>query len=303
MPINLVKACLLVTAFLLIPGCRPDVPQPVKTLPEITIADQDPDSGGLLPGVDTFLLCTGIFEIPTSQQVLVSPPVGGVIRTIRCAPGNYVRKGSVLAILENVDFLKLQQEYLVAKSQLSYFGEELKRQGELAIENASSVKKLQQAQLDYQVCEARLHSLAAQLTLAGFMPDSVDVDHLSPTISIHAPDSGYIVRVFTATGLSIGAGDRLFQMVRDNRPVLVIDIPEKFHGKVRIGQKLDFTLPGDSSTAYKARLSYIHPSVDRSSRSFRVNAIPYRQSGQFVTGMHFSAKLYTCHAKGPEDTR
>ncbi len=303
MPINLVRACLLVIAFLFIPGCRPDVPQPVMTVPDTNAKDQGSDSCRLKQPADTFLSCTGIFEIPTAQQILVSPPVGGVVRSIHCAPGNYVREGSVLAILENVDFLKLQQEYLVAKSQLSYFAEELKRQGELAIENASSVKKLHLAQLDYQVCEAGLHSLAAQLTLAGFIPDSIDVDHLSPTISILAPDSGFIVRVFTTTGLSIDAGDKLFQLVGDNRPVLVFDIPEEFHGKARIGQKLVFTLPGDSSMVYKARLSYIQPSVDRTSRSFQVNAIPYPQSGQFVTGMHFTAKLFTDHPKSPEDSR
>ena len=198
-----------------------------------------------------------------------------------------------MATLENIDFLKLQQEYLEAKSQFFFFSEEMKRQGELTIENASSVKKLQQTQLAYQVWEAKFHSLTQQLILTGFVPDSVDVDHLSPLIPIMAPESGYIERIVATKGRRIDPGDRLLEMVRDNQIILTLEIPEKYFTKLKVGQKLEFYLPCDSSLAHKAKLTYINRRIEPVSNVFRAVAIPDGYSVNYVPGMHIRAQLFT----------
>ena len=54
-------------------------------------------------------------------------------------------KGEVIAVLENPEFIQLQQDYLDYKSQLIYLKEELERQQELAKENVNAKKTLQKA--------------------------------------------------------------------------------------------------------------------------------------------------------------
>jgi len=243
--------------------------------------------------VDTLIECSGILEIPSSNRIWITPPASGVVNSIACAAGMYVQKGTVLATIENIDFLKLQQEYLEAKSQYFYFSEEMKRQGELTIENASSVKKLQQAQLGYQVWEAKIHSLTQQLIMTGFVPDSVDVDQLSPLISIVAPESGYIDRIVTLKGRSINPGERLLEMVRDTKPILALDIPEKYFAKLKVGQKLEFYLSCDSSIAHKAKLTYFNRHIEPVSHIVRAVAIPDGHSVLYAPGMHIRVKLFT----------
>ena len=59
------------------------------------------------------------------------------------------------------------RKYLENKSELDYYQEEYKRQGELTVENAASIKKLQQAKANYYKFEASYQSLKAQLELLG----------------------------------------------------------------------------------------------------------------------------------------
>jgi cobalt-zinc-cadmium efflux system membrane fusion protein len=236
--------------------------------------------------------CSGTLVIPSSDIINIAPHAGGIVKTLFYPSGSYVQSGSCLAIIENIDFLKLQQDYLESKSQFSFFSEEYKRQGGLAIENASSLKKMQQAQLDFQTSEIRLRSLAKQLTLLGFITDSIDVDHLSGLISVNAPVSGYIGKISVRAGNGIEPGETILLMFRKFSPVLSLDIPEAEFRKLKIGQQLDFYLPGDSTVRYKARLSFIDRQIDQEKHMVKARAVPVDPSRQFVPGMQVTARLY-----------
>ena len=86
--------------------------------------------------------CTGSIEVPPHFIASVSPVMEGFIQRINYYPGNFVEKGAVLATLQHPDFIILQQNYIEAKSQVEYYREEYKRQGELTVENAASIKKM-----------------------------------------------------------------------------------------------------------------------------------------------------------------
>ena len=142
-----------------------------------------------------FLTAAGTLVIPSADIVLITSQYAGLLKSVFIHPGGYIKKGDALANIENIEFLRLQQQYLEAKSEFFYYGEDLKRQGGLAIENATSVKKMQLAQRDYQTSEIRLRSLEKQLELIGFHTDSLDADHLSSNIILRAPASGYIDKI------------------------------------------------------------------------------------------------------------
>ena len=153
MPIKLFKATLIVFLFLCCAACHqknPEMPSPVYT---------SKDSIPVESARPAFLSAIGTLVIPSADIVLITSPSAGLLKVFSFPSGSYVKKGEVLALIENIEFLKLQQQYLEAKSEFFYYGEDLKRQGGLAIENATSVKKMQQAQRDYQTSEIRFRSL------------------------------------------------------------------------------------------------------------------------------------------------
>ena len=58
--------------------------------------------------------------IPPQRMATVSLTMGGVIKSTSLLPGEPVRQGSVLATLENPDFITLQQTYLDSHAPVSY---------------------------------------------------------------------------------------------------------------------------------------------------------------------------------------
>ena len=90
----------------------------------------------------------GKIDVPPQNMISVSVPMGGYLKSTKLLPGMHVRKGEILAILEDPQYIQLQQDYLLAKSKLHFAELELARQQELNKSQASSDKVTQQAQTE-----------------------------------------------------------------------------------------------------------------------------------------------------------
>jgi membrane fusion protein, heavy metal efflux system len=237
------------------------------------------------------VLVAGTLVIPSADIVLITPRSGGLLKAVSVHTGGYVKKGDTLAIIENIEFVKLQQQYLEAKSEFFYYGEDLKRQGGLAIENATSVKRMQQAQRDYQTSEIRFRSLGKQLELIGFHTDSLDADHLSSEIVLCTPVSGYIDKIASHEGNLISAGKTIFTLVKKYEPVIAFELPEEFYPKLKIGNQIDFFFAGDSLVHYSARLTFINRQTDTSRPLIKAWAVPLKSSSRLIPGMQVSLRM------------
>ena len=74
----------------------------------------------------------GTLEIPPERLATVTLTMGGVVRTLSLLPGSYVSQGTLLATLENPEFIQLQQTYLESRAQLGFLEAEYKRQQALS---------------------------------------------------------------------------------------------------------------------------------------------------------------------------
>jgi membrane fusion protein, heavy metal efflux system len=285
MPIKFFIASAIILLFLCCAACH----QKNREIP--SDANSDKDSAIVESGRPGFLSGIGTLVIPSADIFLITSHSAGLLKAVSFPSGSYVRKGEVLAKIENIEFLKLQQQYLEAKSEFFYYGEDLKRQGGLAIENATSVKKMQQAQRDYQTSEIRFRSLEKQLALIGFHTDSLDADHLTSDIALHAPVSGYIDKINFHTGHQISAGETILVLVKKYEPVIAFELPEEFYPKLKTGNQIDFFFPGDSLVLYKARLTFVNRQTDASKHLIKAWAIPLKSSSRLVPGMQVSLRL------------
>ncbi len=68
--------------------------------------------------------------------------MAGFLKSTELLQGMKVSKGQVIAVLQNADYIQLQQDYMDYKSQLEYLDAEYKRQQELEKENVNSQKKI-----------------------------------------------------------------------------------------------------------------------------------------------------------------
>src|SRR5690606_33026367 len=88
----------------------------------------------------------GMFDVPPENRAAVSCYFGGTVKDIRLLPGQKVKKGQVLFILENPDYVQMQQDFLEAKGQLAYLKSDYERQKNLAQDNVTSQKNYLKAE-------------------------------------------------------------------------------------------------------------------------------------------------------------
>ena len=234
--------------------------------------------------------CGGEIITGPNQEAMVSPPMKGYLRTINVQSGDYIEKGKVLAMLEHPGYVDLQQQFLAIKSQYDFYKEDFKRQGELSLENAASIKKMQQAENEFRKIEAQFYSLKKHLSFIGINPDSLTVENIRSTIYLRAPLSGYITNIEGYIGKFCPEEKSLFHIVSTHQLLLRITVDEKDISKVRLGQKTDFSISGDTVTTYKAIVRSVAHIID-DNNTIRIHANILDKSKDLMPGMFVKASI------------
>ncbi|MEO8762420.1 MAG: efflux transporter periplasmic adaptor subunit, partial [Bacteroidia bacterium] len=99
--------------------------------------------------ISSTIKVNGKIDVPPQNIISVSIPLGGYLKSTQLLPGMHIAKGEVIATMEDIQYIQLQQEYLSAKAKLTYLEAEYVRQKELNETKASSDKVSQQTQMDY----------------------------------------------------------------------------------------------------------------------------------------------------------
>lgn len=189
---------------------------------------------------------TGIVSVAPQNLATVCMPMGGFIKNTALMPGNTVKKGQTLAIIENSEFIDLQQNYLEAKNKLVYAEAEYNRHQELYKEEIYSQKNLQQVTIEYKNLKSLVNSLKQKLTLIGIQPQKLTEDNISRSIALVSPISGYVKNVNVSIGKSVSSSDVLFEIVNCDNLFLELTLFEKDADKVSNGQKLHFYINNES---------------------------------------------------------
>ena len=188
--------------------------------------------------VSSVLKVTGKVDVPPQNMVSVSFPLGGYLKSTRLLPGMYVKKGGVLGVLEDIQFIQLQQDYLSAKVRMQFLATDYKRQQTLDAGQATSAKALQQVRSDYESQRILVNSLDAKLRLIGINPANLDAGKISKSVNIYSPISGYVSKVNVNIGRYISPTEVLFELVNPSDIHLVLTVFQKDVPKLKIGQKV-----------------------------------------------------------------
>ena len=233
----------------------------------------------------------GTMVIPPQRMATVSLTMGGVIKSTSLLPGEPVRQGSVLATLENPDFITLQQTYLDSHAQAEFLEAEYLRQQALSVEQAASQKKLQQSKADYLSMKSRVEAAAAQLKLLEVEPEVLLKEGIQPFLQIKAPISGYVADVKMNVGKYMNVGDALCEIVDKSRTLLRLTTYEKDLADMKVGNPVQFRVNGMGKTVFKATLISIGQKVDEDTRSVEVYARVDTVDSQFRPGMYVTARI------------
>ena len=233
----------------------------------------------------------GTLIVPPQNFASVTMLMGGIIRSTNLLPGSYVKKGTLLATLDNLDFISLQQTFLESQAQTEYLKSEYNRQLVLSKEEVASVKKLEQSKADYLSMKSKMEAAAAQLSLLGISTQSLLKNGITPALEIKAPVNGYIGKVKVNVGKYLNEGDILCEIINKQETLLRLTTYEKDLKDIRLGAKVWFRVNGMGTKTFEAKLISIGQEVDETSRSLEVFAKVISEDPTFRPGMYVTAQI------------
>jgi cobalt-zinc-cadmium efflux system membrane fusion protein len=188
--------------------------------------------------ISSILRVNGRIDVPPQNMVSVSVPLGGYLKSTKLLPGMHVNKNEVIAIVEDNQYIQLQQDYLTAKAQLTFNESEYHRQKELNASKASSDKVFQQASSAYETQKILIKSLEEKLKLVRINPNTLSVNNISKSVNVYSPIDGFVTKVNVNIGKFVTPGDVLFELVNPSDIHLNLKVFEKDLDKIFIGQPL-----------------------------------------------------------------
>lgn len=233
----------------------------------------------------------GRIVLPPQRQATIALTMGGVIKKTSLIPGKYIAANSIVATLENPEFITLQQTYLDSHAQTEYLQAEYERQKNLSAEQAASQKKFQQSKADYLSMKSRQDAAAAQLSLLGVQPGLLLKNGIQPLLEVKSPISGYVANVAMNVGKYINPGEALCEVIDKNSPMLCLTAYEKDLTDIQTGSPVQFRVNGMGKQTFNGTVISIGQKVDEVNRSLEVYASIKETNAEFRPGMYVTAHI------------
>lgn len=228
------------------------------------------------------------------NQVDVAAQREGVVARTQAEPGATVRKGQLLATLDDRQLVS-DREAAIAKmrateanmknweAEVKVLQADLERAEKMWEAQLITKQDLEHARFkviadQYEVQRERENLRNAEATLR-----SLELE-LEKT-RITAPFDGVVARRYVRVGQKVAVGDRLF-WVSAVAPLRVrFNLPESFLGRVKIGEQVSVMPAALPEEKYAARILQVSPVVDPASATIEVLAEVIGPAGELRPGM------------------
>lgn len=237
------------------------------------------------------VMFNGTMVLSPQRHATVSVTMGGVVKRTSLLPGQYVGRGQTVAVLENPEFIALQQTYIDSYAQTEYLKREYDRQKALSTQQAAPQKKAQSSKAEYLSMKSKLDAARAQLRLLGISPSRLMSGGITMYLPVKAPISGFISNVKINVGKYVNTGDELCEIVDKSNPLLCLTVYEKDLNKLKNGESLQFRANGMGTQIFRAKIISVGQNVDKVSRSLEVYARVLTPNVRFRPGMYVTARF------------
>ena len=240
--------------------------------------------------ISTTLKLNGKIDVPPQNMISVSMPLGGFLKSTKLLPGMHIKKGEVIATMEDQQYIQLQQEYLMEKSKLAFSENEYRRQKELNVSKASSDKVFQQSEMEFKNQRITLSALSEKLRLIHINPETLSEASLSRSINIYSSIDGFVSKVNVNIGKYVNPSDIIFELINPSDIHLNLKVFEKDLDKLSIGQKLIAFNNNQSDKKYPCEIILVSQDLSED-RSADVHCHFQAYDKTLLPGMYMNAEV------------
>ncbi len=247
-----------------------------------------------------------------SSTPIFSPYAGRVIKLLS-RPGEYVKRGQPLFVLEATDTVQGLNDFIAALSAMNSARSKLnlaqiveKRANTLYAGKAVPLKDWQQAQADLATAENDMRSSDTaveaarnRLRILGRSDEEIaafqEKRQIEPDTPIYSPIEGTVVQRKVGPGqyINSGATDPAFVIGDLSTVWLAAFVRETDAANVSVGQDIAFTVLAAPGRIFRARLNYVASAFDPASRRLLVRATIENCDGVLKPEMFANVTLFS----------
>lgn len=241
----------------------------------------------------------GVITYDQRLTAQLSSRASGTVWRSTKQPGDTVKKGDVLLIIDAVDVGRVKTEFLsnlvdveskteilanVEKNKaIGVISDRLVREARIALRESKiqllnseqtlinfglSVKSSEFTALDDAARSAKLHFLGLPADLVAELDPSSTTSNLLP---LTAPFDGAMIGHEAVLGESVEAGKPILELANVGRMWVKLNVPKEDGSKLVLGQPISF-LPDGMTEAVHSKISWISTAVDEQTRTLQIRA-------------------------------
>lgn len=217
--------------------------------------------------ISSFLLFSS--NIDSEQVVDIYPMTYGIIEKINFDEGQYVKKGDILAVLDDREAAINNKK---AEINLKNLKSEFQRQEEIFEKQMLSKDEFERLKFNLETAELEWKQKKLLLSYT----------------RITSPISGVVTKRYIKAGNRINTSQMAFSVVQDKEKIAVVNIPEQEKKAVFLKQKSVISAAGQSVQGWIKRMS---PAIDPGSGTFKVTVGVKDEEGVFAVGQFVNVKI------------
>lgn len=232
----------------------------------------------------------GMIDVPPQGNISVTVPYGGFLKYTAMLPGTRLKKGQIIATVENPEFIEFQRDYLEALANNEYLKADFERQQTLNNEEVTSTKVFQKAKSSYLTNKANIQALESKLRLIGINPSSVKNGKISSVVNVYSPINGIVRDVYINTGKYFNPQDVLMDITDASDLHVELKVYEDDIPLIRMGQRIRFRLANAPNKWMEAEVFLIGNNV-REDRSITIHGHLKEKNEDLLPGMFVNANI------------
>ncbi len=255
----------------------------------------------------------GKIAINEDHSTPVFSPYSGRVTRLIAAPGERVEKGAPLFAIEATENVQALNALIAASAQVNKMRSQVnlatineRRLHELYDAKAAALKDWQQSQADLigakndlQAAETALAAARNQLRILGKSDKDIGeaegAQRINAETVVRAPIAGTVLQRKVGLGqyLTAGAADPVFTIGDLSTVWLIANVKETDAPKIRLGAPVEVRVLAYPGRTFSARVTYVAPSVDPTTRRVAVRAEVENPDGALKPEMFASYAIST----------
>jgi membrane fusion protein, heavy metal efflux system len=240
------------------------------------------------------LRLSGAVAFNAFETTPVFAAIGGPVREILVAPGQFVHAGQPLLTVTSPDYSAARSTYIKALDAYALSDKLYTRAKDLFAHGAIAEADLQQAESVHNQAHADVESSADALRALGLKDPEAVVKNTLPTTSeipVIAPVSGEIVERLVGPGQLLQSGaTQCFTISNTNTVWVLVNVYQSDLPFVHVGDTVEINTE-TYADAFHGKISYVAPALDPTTRTLQARIVTENPQKKLKKDMYVTAQV------------